>query len=65
MTPDKENALLSKILELESELKKIKKQKKYGLVWEDKLEQIVEDCKNSIPVLKLGEKTKKIDPVIK
>lgn len=58
-----EKALLKKISELEAELKKIKKQKKYGLVWEDKPEQIVEDCKRNVPILRLKEK-KGIDSVI-
>jgi adenine-specific DNA-methyltransferase len=60
----KEKELLKKISELESELKKVKKQKKYGLVWEDKTEQIVEDCKRNVPILRLKEKKKGIDPVI-
>lgn len=59
-----EKELLKKISELESELKKIKKQKKYGLVWEEKPEQIVEDCKHNVPILRLKEKKKGIDPVI-
>lgn len=59
-----EKALLQKISDLESELKKIKRQKKYGLVWEDKPEQIVEDCKRNVPILRLKEKKKGIDPVI-
>ena len=33
------------------ELKKLKRQKKFGLVWEDKPEQVVEDCKHNFPVL--------------
>ena len=37
--------------ELIEELKKIKKVKKYGLVWEDKTEDIVERCRTEIPVL--------------
>jgi len=59
-----EKVLLKKISELETELKKIKKQKKYGLVWEDKPEQIVEDCKRNVPILRLKEKKKGINPVI-
>ena len=43
--------------ELIEELKKIKKVKKYGLVWEDKTEDIVERCRTEIPVL--NEKIKK------
>ncbi|PIR77179.1 MAG: site-specific DNA-methyltransferase, partial [Candidatus Magasanikbacteria bacterium CG10_big_fil_rev_8_21_14_0_10_38_6] len=65
-TQDKlsEKVLLKKIEELEKELKKIKKQKKYGLVWEDKPEQIVEDCKRNVPILRLKEKKKGINPVV-
>ena len=37
--------------QLLEEIKKLKKQKKFGLVWEDKPEQDVEDCKNNFPVL--------------
>jgi len=61
---DTEKTLLKKIAELEKELKKVKKQKKYGLVWEEKPEQIVEDCKHNVPILRLKENKKGIDPVI-
>ena len=37
--------------QLLEEIKKLKNQKKYGLVWEDKPEQVVEDCKHNFPVL--------------
>ncbi len=47
----KEQELLAKIKELETELKKVKKQKRYGLVWEDKPEDVVERCKKELPVL--------------
>ncbi|MCC7004724.1 site-specific DNA-methyltransferase [Candidatus Nomurabacteria bacterium] len=63
-TGHNEKDLLKKISELEAELKKTKKQKKYGLVWEEKPEQIVEDCKRNVPILRLKEKTKGIDPVV-
>lgn len=59
-----EKALLQKISELEAELKKVKKQKRYGLVWEDKPEDIVEDCKRNVPILRLKEKKKGINPTI-
>lgn len=59
-----EKALLQKISELEAELKKAKKQKRYGLVWEDKPEDIVEDCKRNVPILRLKEKKKGIEPTI-
>ncbi len=38
--------------ELIRELQQLKKQKKYGLVWEDKPEDVVEQCKTKLPVLK-------------
>jgi len=37
--------------ELVKEIKKLKKRKKYGIVWEDKTEQVVELCKEKLPVL--------------
>ncbi|GHS97096.1 site-specific DNA-methyltransferase [Bacteroidia bacterium] len=37
--------------QLLEEIKKLQKKKTYGLVWEDKPEQVVEDCKNNFPVL--------------
>ena len=37
--------------ELLKEVKKLKKQKKYGIVWEDRLEQVAELCKEKLPVL--------------
>lgn len=60
----KEQELLAKIKELESQIKKLNKQKKYGLVWEPKEEQIVEDCKHNVPILRLKEKKKGINPVV-
>lgn len=59
-----EQTLLKKISELEAELRKVKKQKKYGLVWEDKPEEVVEDCKRNVPILRLKERKKGIDPVV-
>ena len=47
----KEQELLVRIKELETELKQTKKQKRYGLVWEDKPEEIIEKCKNELPIL--------------
>jgi len=61
---EKEKELQARIKELEKELKSIKKQKKYGLVWEDKPEEIVELCKTQVPILRLKEKKKGIDPVV-
>jgi len=37
--------------ELLKEIKKLKKRKKYGIVWEDKPEDVVEFCKEKLPVL--------------
>ncbi|MCX8179110.1 MAG: site-specific DNA-methyltransferase, partial [Candidatus Aenigmarchaeota archaeon] len=38
--------------ELIEEIKRLKKRKKYGLIWEDKPEEVVELCKKKLPVLK-------------
>ncbi|MEM4625744.1 MAG: site-specific DNA-methyltransferase, partial [Candidatus Pacearchaeota archaeon] len=37
--------------ELIKELEKFKKQKKYGIVWEDKPEQVALMCKEKLPIL--------------
>jgi adenine-specific DNA-methyltransferase len=37
--------------QLIEEVKKLKSRKKYGLVWEDKPEDVVEQCKKQLPVL--------------
>ena len=50
-----EQEYIAKIKQLENELVKIKKQKRYGLVWEDKKEDVVEQCKNELPVLVVDE----------
>ncbi len=47
-----EKELLARISDLQSEIKKIKNRKKYGLVWEDKPEDVVLQCENNIPILK-------------
>jgi len=39
-------------VELIKEIKRLKKRKKYGLVWEDKAEELVEMCKENLPVVK-------------
>jgi adenine-specific DNA-methyltransferase len=45
-----------KIKKLEEEIERLKKElktkKKYGLVWESKKEEVVEMCKEKLPVLK-------------
>ncbi len=38
--------------EVERLKKELKKKKKYGLVWEEKPEEVVEMCKEKLPVLK-------------
>jgi len=40
------------LVEIERLKKELKKKKKYGLVWEDKPEDVVEMCKEKLPVLK-------------
>jgi len=40
------------IAEIERLKKELKKRKKYGLVWEEKPEEVVEMCKKKLPVLK-------------
>lgn len=47
-----EKELLARIADLQSEIKKIKNRKKYGLVWEDKPEDVVLQCEHNIPILK-------------
>lgn len=37
--------------DLIKEIEQLRKRKKYGLVWEDKLEDVVEQCKSELPVL--------------
>lgn len=44
--------LTAQILELQSEIKKLKARKKYGLVWEDKPEDVVLECQENVPILK-------------
>jgi adenine-specific DNA-methyltransferase len=52
----KENNRITEIEKLKAEVerlkKELKKKKKYGLVWEDKPEDVVEICKDKLPVLK-------------
>lgn len=47
--------LLFRISELEEENRKLKQKTKYGLVWEDKPEKVVDDCNTKFPVLKVKE----------
>lgn len=46
-----EKDFLARISELETENKKLKSRKKYGLVWEQKDEDVVLQCKEKLPVL--------------
>jgi adenine-specific DNA-methyltransferase len=53
MTINNKNQSKEELLaEIERLKKELKKQKKYGLVWEDKSEEVVEMCKEKLPVLK-------------
>lgn len=58
--------LQSRIKELEEKIKILEKNKpkKFGLVWEEKAEDVVEKCKENIPILKLKNKTKEIEPIL-
>lgn len=49
--PQKERELVLRITELESEIRKLKERKKYGLVWDDKPEEVVLQCQKNVPVL--------------
>lgn len=49
--------LLSQIENLQAEIIRLKKRKKYGLVWEDKPEEFEEKSKNAFPIL-LSKKKK-------
>jgi adenine-specific DNA-methyltransferase len=51
--------LLSQIEGLKGEIKKLKSRKKYGLVWENKPEKVVELCKEKLPVF-VEDKNKEI-----
>ena len=37
--------------ELIREIKKLRKRKKYGVVWEDKPEEVAKRCKDELPIL--------------
>ena len=41
--------------DLKREVNRITSEKSFGLVWEEKFEQVIEDCKEKIPVLKERE----------
>ncbi len=44
--------LLAHIQDLEKQIKVLKDRKKYGLVWEEKTEDVVLECNNNVPILK-------------
>ncbi len=49
--------------QLIAEIKSLRKRKKFGLVWEDKLEDVAERCKKELPVLiEVGDKEISNDP---
>jgi adenine-specific DNA-methyltransferase len=52
LTDQKQKELALRISQLESEIRKLKERKKYGLVWEDKPEDVVSQCRENVPVLK-------------
>jgi adenine-specific DNA-methyltransferase len=53
MTKDNKKSEVEKLnAEIERLKKELKKRKKYGLVWEEKPEEVVEMCKEKLPVLK-------------
>jgi adenine-specific DNA-methyltransferase len=53
MSTNDQNLSKEKLLaEVERMKKELKNRKKYGLVWEDKPEEVVEMCKKRLPVLK-------------
>lgn len=51
--------LLKKVEALESEIKKLKSRKGYGIFWENKFEEVAELCKEKLPILE-EEKEKEI-----
>jgi len=59
MEKREEQAFRWLVNDLKKEIKQLKARKKYGLVWEEKPEQVVEQCKKELPVLK-EDKTKEI-----
>ncbi len=65
MSDTKQTELNARISELESEIKKLKSAKTYGLIWEDKPEDVILQCRDNVPVLR-EVKNKKIvaDPLL-
>jgi adenine-specific DNA-methyltransferase len=54
-----EKILQTRIRELEAEVERLKNKRKYGLVWDDKQEDVVTQCLENIPILR-RVKSKKI-----
>lgn len=50
-TQEKEKELSLRISALEAEIKSLKERKKYGLVWDDKPEDVVLMCRENVPIL--------------
>lgn len=50
---------LKEVENLKNEIKRLKSRKRYGLIWEEKPEQVAEFCKEKLPVL-TEDKTKEI-----
>ena len=59
MSDTKQTELNARISELESEIKQLKSAKTYGLIWEDKPEDVILQCRDNVPVLR-EVKNKKI-----
>lgn len=65
-----EQQLLVRIQELEAEISSLKRQKKYGLVWENKPEDVVAQCETHVPVLseiksrKISDKNQSFENII-
>jgi len=49
---EKEKELLDRISDLEIQIKKLKDRKRYGLVWEEKIEKFEKESKNALPILR-------------
>ncbi len=58
----KNKELEAKILELEVKIKKLKDHKRYGLVWENKIEKFDKESKDALPILR--EKGNKYPDII-
>ena len=59
MSDTKQTELNARISELETEIKQLKSAKTYGLIWEDKPEDVILQCRDNVPVLR-EVKNKKI-----